>query len=153
MTTPGAGTATANTATANIGLLLSLASAQGVAAANRGLRALDLNSRSFSLLDVVGQAGGVSQREIADAIRLDPSQVVALLDTLETRGLLERRPNPNDRRQRSVVVTPRGREELDRARAIVEDSLDEVLADLDHAERGTLRALLQRVVGPFHDVS
>ncbi|WP_127129653.1 MarR family winged helix-turn-helix transcriptional regulator [Georgenia sp. SYP-B2076] len=132
--------------TENIGLLLSLASAQGVAAANAVLRPLELSSRSFSLLEVVAHADGASQRELADAIRLDPSQIVTLLDTLERRGLLERRPNPHDRRQRLVVITARGRTLLEEASGLVERSLDDVLADLAGSERETLRDLLHRVV-------
>ncbi|WP_448071339.1 MarR family winged helix-turn-helix transcriptional regulator [Georgenia yuyongxinii] len=130
----------------NIGLLLSLASAQGVAAANAALGPVDLTSRSYSLLEQLAGTDGVSQRELADAIRLDPSQIVALVDALERRGLAERRPNPADRRQKSVVITDPGRTVFHRARALVESSVDEVLADLDGLERETLRGLLQRVV-------
>lgn len=133
-------------ATENIGLLLSLASAKGVVAANAALTEVELSTRSYSLLDVVAQTGGLSQREIADAIRLDPSQIVALLDSLEGRGLLERRTNPDDRRQRSVVATPAGHTLLRRARTLVDASLDEVLVALDQTERDQLRGLLRRVV-------
>ncbi len=130
----------------NIGLLLSLASAQGVAAANAVLRPRGLNSRSYSLLELLHQADAVSQRGLADALRLDPSQIVSLVDGLERRGLVERRPNPDDRRQRSVVLTDEGRGVFGEARTLVRQSLDEVLSALSPEERGTLRSLLQRVV-------
>jgi DNA-binding MarR family transcriptional regulator len=140
--------ATAVRSRQSIGLLLSLASAQGVATANTALRPLELTSRSYSLLEHVEGHEGVSQRGLADALRLDPSQIVALVDTLERRGLLERRPNPSDRRQRSVVTTSLGRSTLARARALVDHSLDEVLQDLDEAEREALHHLLLRIVRP-----
>ncbi|MFH5824322.1 MarR family winged helix-turn-helix transcriptional regulator [Georgenia sp. AZ-5] len=130
----------------NIGLLLSLASAQGVAAANAVLRPRELSSRSYSLLELLHHADAVSQRGLADALRLDPSQIVSLVDGLERRGLVERRPNPDDRRQRSVVLTDAGRDVFGEARTLVAESLDEVLSGLSPEERGTLRALLQRVV-------
>lgn len=136
-------------ATDNIGLLLSLASARGVAAANTALTEVELSTRPFSLLDVVSQTDGLSQREIADTIRLDPSQVVALVDTLEARGLVERRPNPHDRRQRTIVATPAGVTLIRRARDLVEASLDEVLAALTDAERSQLRTLLHRIAHPL----
>jgi DNA-binding MarR family transcriptional regulator len=149
------------TAPENIGLLLSLASAQGVAAANARLRPLDLNTRSYSLLealaagegagedDIDGEGvDGVSQRDLADTLRLDPSQIVALVDGLERRGLAERRPNPQDRRQKLVVATTPGRDLYRRARQNVEASIDEVLVDLDTAERATLLGLLKRIVRP-----
>ncbi|MFD1504341.1 MarR family winged helix-turn-helix transcriptional regulator [Georgenia yuyongxinii] len=130
----------------NIGLLLSLASARGVASANVALGPVELNSRSYSLLEQLAGTDGVSQRALADAIRLDPSQIVAMIDGLERRGLAERRPNPADRRQKSVVITGPGRTLFHRARALVESSVDEVLAGLDDLERETLRGLLQRIV-------
>ncbi|MFC7407006.1 MarR family winged helix-turn-helix transcriptional regulator [Georgenia alba] len=132
----------------NIGLLLSLASAQGVAAANAALRPMDLSTRSYTLLELIIRAGGASQRELADTLRLDPSQIVALVDGLEQRGFAQRRPNAADRRQKSVVATNRGRQAYRRARDRVEASLDEVLGELDEAERETLRALLTRIVHP-----
>ncbi|GAA4288550.1 MarR family transcriptional regulator [Georgenia daeguensis] len=132
----------------NIGLLLSLASARGVLAANAGLRPMDLNHRTYSVLDVLELRGGISQRELADELRLDPSQIVALVDSLEGRGLVERRPNPQDRRQRTVVLTTAGRTLYRRARQQVDGSLDEVLGGLHAAERDTLRELLQRIVRP-----
>ena len=68
-----------------------------------------------------------------------------LLDDLERAGLVERRPDPADRRARRIVATPAGAtllDELDRRLASVEDT---VLAALDPAERQTLRALLSKV--------
>ncbi|GAA1627846.1 MarR family winged helix-turn-helix transcriptional regulator [Georgenia ruanii] len=136
------------TAPENIGLLLSLASGQGVATANAALAPLDLNSRSYSLLELLATTDGVSQRELADALRLDPSQIVALVDGLERRTLAERRPHPSDRRQKSVVITGPGRDLYAQARERVEGSIDQLLGDLDDAERQTLRRLLQRIVSP-----
>lgn len=134
----------------NIGLLLSLASARGIVAANAALTEVELSTRSYSLLDIVAQADGLSQRELADALRLDPSQIVALIDTLEGRGAVERRRNPDDRRQRSVVLTPAGRTLLRRARTLVQGSLDEVLTALDDDERDVLRGLLRRIAYADH---
>jgi DNA-binding MarR family transcriptional regulator len=136
------------TAPENIGLLLSLASAKGVGEANAALRPLDLTSRSYSLLELLATTDGVSQRELADALRLDPSQIVSLVDGLERRAVAERRPHPSDRRQKSVVITGAGRELYLQARARIEDSIDQLLTDLDDGERQTLRRLLQRIVSP-----
>jgi len=130
----------------NLGLLLSLASAEGVARATRALRPLDLSVRSYTLLERVIDTGGMSQRALADDLRLDPSQIVALVDGLETRGLAERRPNPADRRQKAVAATARGKQTYRRAKVLVDASLDEVLGDLDPSERATLHEMLTRIV-------
>jgi DNA-binding MarR family transcriptional regulator len=132
----------------NIGLLLALASGRAVAAAGEVLRPRGLNARSYSLLEQLVLADGPSQRELADALRLDPSQIVALVDLLEERGLARRRPHSADRRQKLVAVTPAGRRLYAQVRVDVEYSLDDVLADLSPDERELLRSLLHRIVRP-----
>jgi DNA-binding MarR family transcriptional regulator len=133
----------------NIGLLLALASARGVAAASKALAPAGLNARSYSLLEQLVLADGPSQRELAAALRLDPSQIVALVDQLEDRGFAERRPAPTDRRLKAVVVTDQGRRFYAQVRADVERSLDDdVLADLSRDEREQLRSLLHRIARP-----
>jgi len=132
----------------NIGLLLALASARGVAAASKALAPAELNARSYSLLEQIVLADGPSQRDLADALRLDPSQIVALVDQLEDRGFAERRPAPTDRRLKAVVVTDQGRRFYAQVRADVERSLDDVLADLSRDEREQLRSLLHRIARP-----
>ncbi len=134
--------------TENIGLLLALSSGRAVAAAREALRSFDLNARSYSLLEQLVLSDGVSQRELANALALDPSQIVALVDTLEGRGLAERRPHPADRRQKSVVATPAGEELYAQTRRIVDRSLDELLADLGPDERTVLADLLHRIARP-----
>jgi DNA-binding MarR family transcriptional regulator len=50
----------------------------------------------------------LSQRQLARQLRYDPSNITALADALEARGLIERRPDPSDRRFRLVALTPAG---------------------------------------------
>jgi DNA-binding MarR family transcriptional regulator len=50
----------------------------------------------------------LSQRQLARRLRYDPSNITALADALETRGLIERRPDPSDRRFRLVALTAAG---------------------------------------------
>ena len=59
---------------------------------------------------------------------IDPSTMVSLIDELETAGLAKRRPHPTDRRAREVVITPKGRRLLERARRMATQVEDEVLA-------------------------
>src|SRR6266699_2954728 len=49
-----------------------------------------------------------SQRELAQCLKFDASNVTAIVDRLEERGLVERRVDPSDRRVRRVVLTPAG---------------------------------------------
>lgn len=132
----------------NIGLLLALSSGRAVAAAREALVPHELNARSYSLLEQLVLSHGVSQRELADALALDPSQIVALVDTLEGRGLAERRPHRAARRQKSVVATAAGADLYVKARRLVDGSLDELLSDLSTDERAVLADLLHRIARP-----
>jgi DNA-binding MarR family transcriptional regulator len=96
----------------------------------------------YSLLAVLGEGARVTQATIADALSLDPSRLVALLDSLEARGLLARARDPHDRRRHVVNITDAGTTELARLRAIVRRLEDEFFAPLDSGERDALHPML-----------
>lgn len=72
--------------------------------------------------------------------------MVAIVDELESRGLVERRPHPSDRRIRAVYLTPKGRKLLARGRKIAAEHEEELTRGMSGAERKQLVALLQKVV-------
>ncbi|MFF1924475.1 MarR family winged helix-turn-helix transcriptional regulator [Streptomyces sp. NPDC058221] len=85
-------------------------------------------------------------RRIAQKLKCEPSNVTGIVDRLEVRGLVERRPDPADRRVKLAAPTEKGtrtarqlRESLDFAR--------EPLAGLTDADRAVLRDLLRRMLG------
>ena len=85
-----------------------------------------------------------SQRELARRLHYDPSNINALADSLEARGLVERRPDASDRRFRLLVLTPEG----ERLRTTLEDRLAQPPLFLDRltpAEQKQLLALLAKV--------
>lgn len=74
---------------------------------------------------------GISQTELAARVGLDASTLVRLIDKLQKRGLLERQPDPNDRRARRLVLTPAGDEEVREIRQRLLEIEHELLAGLD----------------------
>ena len=133
--------------TDDVGFLLSRASGLVVRASNASLAGHGLRVRSYSVLLLAADSvEGVSQRELADVLGLDPSQVVLLVDELVTAGLVERRPSPMDRRTRLVVATDAGRVARARAGADVDATLTRQLAELTAGEQLLLRELLTRLV-------
>ncbi|MFJ5550536.1 MarR family winged helix-turn-helix transcriptional regulator [Streptomyces sp. NPDC093225] len=84
-------------------------------------------------------------RHIAQKLKCEPSNVTGIIDRLEGRGLVERRPDPADRRVKLAAATEEGA----RTATLLRESLDfarEPLAALTTEERTTLRDLLQRMV-------
>jgi DNA-binding MarR family transcriptional regulator len=106
-----------------------------------------LRPRHLIALKLLSEQGPASQQGLAGALRLDPSNVVGLLNELEERGLITRRRDPADRRRHTVELSAKGREEL--ATAYVRLGLveDELLGALSTEERAMLYDLLVRAVG------
>jgi DNA-binding MarR family transcriptional regulator len=107
---------------------------------------LGLTPALFGLLNVVGAREGAIQQQLGAAMGVDPSTMVSLIDQLERAGLAKRRPCPRDRRAREIVITPKGRRRLQRARRLVAEVEDEVLRGLSAAERRELMTLLHRAL-------
>ena len=134
----------------HVGWLLSRASHAIGATLAESLAPLGLNIRDYTVLIAAERAAvegaARTQLALARAARLDKSTMVVAVDALEEEGLVERRPDPKDRRARIVVPTKAGRELLARAEGVVLGVEDEALADLGVEDRQALRGLLTRLV-------
>jgi DNA-binding MarR family transcriptional regulator len=82
-------------------------------------------------------------RDLAEQLRCDRSNVTALVDKLEQAGLVERRVDPADRRQKTLVVTDAGRRTRARVHQVMSDS--RLLAGLTTDELANLRELVWKV--------
>ncbi|MFD6292352.1 MarR family winged helix-turn-helix transcriptional regulator [Streptomyces sp. NPDC060205] len=112
---------------------------------NSFLQESGLRLRHYALLRFLATTEGALQRELSSRLGYDPSAIVGLVDDLEKLGFAERRPSPDDRRSRIVVLTGDGRAFL---RGTGEAGLrvtDDLLGPLDPAERKILHTLLRRV--------
>jgi DNA-binding MarR family transcriptional regulator len=100
----------------------------------------------YRLLAALDEFGPASQATLGRRTEMDRSDVVAALNELAAQGLLERTPDPDDRRRNVITITPAGRarlEELDDLLAAVQDQL---LMPLSRRERRVLADLLARVL-------
>ncbi|CAM2832490.1 MarR family winged helix-turn-helix transcriptional regulator [Prescottella defluvii] len=103
-----------------------------------------LRSRQAMTLLHLGH-GSIGQRQLADAMGVDPSQLVAILNDLESAGLAERRRDPADRRRHIVEITPEGARTVTRIEQALGDADAELFAELSDEESAALQALLERV--------
>jgi DNA-binding MarR family transcriptional regulator len=109
------------------------------------VEAIGLDSRAVMLLWNVAIEEGRSQRELAEALRIPGSRVVALVDTLEAGGWLERRLSTRDRRTRALHLTRKGRALVDRIMDIATEHEDDITRGLLSRERTELVKLLTRI--------
>ena len=112
----------------------------------RRIAEIDLQPPQFRVMNMVDAVEGRSQQAIAETIGAPPSRMVAIVDELEARGLIERRPHPGDRRVHALYLTAAGRRLLARGRKIALEHEEELMKGLSAADRRRLVALLQKVV-------
>ena len=112
---------------------------------NEALAPLGIGSKDFWLLVIAG-SGNVSQHEMAEKCGLDPSSMVAVLDAMERRGLLQRQRNPNDRRVQWVQRTEEGHRLYARALPLAQSAEAQQLAPLSAADQRQLVAAMQKLV-------
>ena len=109
------------------------------------LRPLGIHPGEFALMRFVAASEGQSQQALAERRGSPPSRMGATVDSLEESGLIERRPDPADRRVRALHLTPKGRRLLKRAGEIAVSYESRLCEDLDPAEREQLIDLLHRL--------
>jgi len=109
------------------------------------LEPLGLEPRQFALLRHVAGSEGQTQQALGDALGIPKSRMVALVDDLEARGLVERRLRPDDRRARALHVTTEGARCLGEALEVAEAHEAYVRERLSPAEHQQLVQMLQRL--------
>jgi MarR family transcriptional regulator for hemolysin len=88
---------------------------------------------------------GLKQAELAEMLDLQPISLTRLLDGLADNGLIERRPDPDDRRAKRLFLTPDARPLLERLTELGEDLMETALAGLEETEVAALLARLSTV--------
>jgi MarR family transcriptional regulator, transcriptional regulator for hemolysin len=104
---------------------------------------------NWLLLDKAANADDASQRELAELMRIEPPTLVRHLDKLADEGLVERRPDPADRRVLRVVVTDSGHARLTELRKVVHEFDDELRGILTKRDAEVLGRALPRIHAYF----
>ncbi len=115
--------------------------------ANQMLAERALSARQAGILTMVTELEPMTQKALGDALRIDRTTMVALLDDLEEKGYVTRQRHPRDRRAFLVHPTDSGRAAKVAAVRILDEQQRRFLAPLTPAERRQLAALLMRLHG------
>jgi len=107
--------------------------------------ASELTPGQFGVLVVIDANPGLSQTQLGNALGIDRSTVVAVIDRLEERGLVARQPAPNDRRSHALHLSNDGRSTLRRLTERVRAHEREIARHLPTEEQARLIELLRRV--------
>src|SRR3954462_5206702 len=104
--------------------------------------------RDAGVLSTLEAVGPCSQQQLVDALHVNRSMMVKLIDGLEARGLVERRRNPDDRRSYALYPTTAGRKALAAMMPLMDSGEAALSATLTAAERDRLIELLHALVQP-----
>ena len=125
--------------------LLAQLGAHAASAFTDRIRELDLTPAQAGLLRLVAAQPGLSQQAIARTLGTPASRLVALVDDLQERGILERRRKIEDRRHYAVHLTEAGGRFMGQLGQVARAHDEAITAALSMAERKQLKELLQKI--------
>ena len=131
--------------TERVGQLLVVAASAAQALAGTTLEPLGLSPRAWGVLSTLAESGPLTQIQLANATATDRTAMVYQLDELEEQGLVQRMPNPDDRRSYLIHLTAQGDKTRRKAATGLAKQADFLLKPLALAERQQLIDSLTRI--------
>ncbi|MGN9836677.1 MarR family winged helix-turn-helix transcriptional regulator [Nonomuraea sp. H19] len=126
--------------------MLSLVAMHADRLVSEGLAGADARKWHYAALVALRDSGPASQAELSRRTGIYRSDLVAVINELAERGLVERAPDPADRRRNVVTLTEPGRRHLRRLDKLISELQDDLLAPLAQPEREQLVELLARLL-------
>ena len=106
-----------------------------------------LSMWGYSVLVALDRSAIRTQAALADAIGADKTRIIAILDELQDKGLIERMPDPEDRRARLLAITKDGRRVKEATQAAIQRGEERWLGTLSAGDRATFLRVLQELSG------
>lgn len=121
----------------------------------RGMKeaGIELSPVQFAALDALSRVGRVDQTTLAGMIAYDRATIGSVVDRLESRDLVSRRPGKADRRAREVALTPAGQHLLRQSWPVVAALQDDILSGLAPEDRRQFLDLAARVARAGNSLS
>ena len=114
-------------------------------------RGCGLTRSQWQVLAYLANNEGINQSGLADLLEIEPITLGRIIDKLQTRGLIERRPDPSDRRVWLLHLTPAARPKLSLLRRLGEVTRGEALIDVPDADTERLLKTLQTLKANLTD--
>ncbi|MFS8198482.1 MarR family winged helix-turn-helix transcriptional regulator [Streptomyces sp. CWNU-52B] len=130
-----------------LGYLLKHATLKFTALTDAALEPLGIDSKDFGALRVLAHREPTSQLQVAQTLGIDRTTMVALLDVLERKGVVTRRPDPADRRRNVVELTEQGVRTYDAAQQAYGEAESAFLAAVGPSAAAQLRRTLRTLLG------
>jgi DNA-binding MarR family transcriptional regulator len=130
----------------SVGFVLSKVAQRVVRLAEAKMAALGIQTKHVGVLATIVERGPLSQKAVGEALLIDRTTMVQLADRLESLALVERRPDPVDRRVSLLHLTADGETVYRRARSLVREAEAELLDCLSAEDRRKLHRMLVRVL-------
>jgi DNA-binding MarR family transcriptional regulator len=111
------------------------------------LEANGLSMWGYSVLVALDRSAIRTQAALADAIGADKTRIIAILDELQDKGLIERIADPEDRRARLLAITKDGRRVKETTQAAIQRGEERWLGKLSASDRATFLRVLQELSG------
>jgi DNA-binding MarR family transcriptional regulator len=109
---------------------------------NAMLAQLNVSPTQYGALMALGEAGRLGQHRLAELIRVDPRNVVPIIDALAEQDLVSREVDPSDRRRRVLALTARGRAVVGNLASVAAEIETDLLRPLAPDEQESLRRML-----------
>lgn len=129
----------------NCGFLLKEVSRRYVLRFEVRAREISLNLVQAKALARLEKNQGVSQARLAELAEFDPMTMVRILDRMEADGLLERRPDPADRRARCLYLTAKAKPILSEIWRLSDEVRAELFTGVSKADREVFMSVLERI--------
>ena len=104
-----------------------------------------LTNAAYDVCGIIAQTGSTNQDNISKALKMDKSSVAKVVNKCVNDGLIERRVNPDNRREYILTLTPEGQESVGELISFVEEWQKEVLSVLSEQEQEQFLSMVQRV--------
>jgi MarR family transcriptional regulator for hemolysin len=107
---------------------------------------LGLTSSQWKIILALNLFSGISQKELAEKIYIDASTIVPIIDKMERGGLVERKPDPKDRRNNRIFLTKKSEATVDSIIEIIIGLRKKIYKGISQNEQELIRTMLKKII-------